>query len=134
MGNASKVFIERVKTRMAEKHWSQRDLAERLGVQPPMISHYLKGNRAPNLEGLLKWADALEVSPGWLIDEQSVNESREPSPEDIVKVIAERFIENKSRLAIVGLALNADPELLETLTDAVRPFLDRNDKAKVSIR
>ena len=51
-----------------EKNLSQEELSERVGVASPYISMMESGHKYPNLEMLLKLAEALDVRPGALLD------------------------------------------------------------------
>jgi len=48
---------------------SQTSLAGKAGFNPCAINHYEKGRRMPNMDNILKLADALEVTVGFLIGE-----------------------------------------------------------------
>lgn len=51
-----------------EKNFSQADLADRLGIEQSYISLLEVGKRTPSIIMLIKIADALEVSPGVMVD------------------------------------------------------------------
>lgn len=52
-----------------EKNISQKELAQRLGVTPPMLSQYETGRRKPRVSTLLKIAEALGCDPKTLVGE-----------------------------------------------------------------
>lgn len=119
---------------MVELKINQAKLAERLGVSQGVVSRYLSGERSPGIDVLEKWAEALEVSPAYLVDAQlaTVEVTKTPSEEDVAWEVLRKLLSNPARLAVLRVVLKADSVLLETLTDAVRPFFDDNDKAKTS--
>lgn len=57
-----------------EKELSQEELADRLDTSPPYVSMLESGKRYPSIEMLIRIANALETSPG-----------------DIMNFIAERY-------------------------------------------
>lgn len=62
-----KVFAANVRHRRAELRLSQIALAKRAGIPQPDISDMERGSRSPNLSTIAKLADALEVSPSFLL-------------------------------------------------------------------
>lgn len=47
---------------------SQRELSKRCGISETSISRYLAGERVPKITSIINLADALRVSPSYLID------------------------------------------------------------------
>ena len=63
MGNFSSVF----KQLRIKEHFSQQELADKLGLSKSTISMYENGNREPDLETLEKIADFFNVDMDYLI-------------------------------------------------------------------
>ena len=53
--------INRIKVVLAEKNRTNKFLAESLSVDPSQVSRWVTNRQQPNLETLLKIANALEV-------------------------------------------------------------------------
>lgn len=58
---------ENIRKAREEKNISQKELAERLGVTPPMISQYETGKRNPRAPALIKIAEAIGCDPKTLV-------------------------------------------------------------------
>lgn len=63
----AKLFPERLLIAIHRRKITQRELAERIGVSPKVISKYVRGRSTPTLDTLYKIADALDVSVDWLL-------------------------------------------------------------------
>lgn len=57
-------IAEQVRDRMIDLEWTQRDLAERMMIQPPTLCRILNGHQNLNLHSVQRLADAL----GCLVD------------------------------------------------------------------
>lgn len=55
-------FSENLKQIRIKKGFSQKEIAERLGVSQPSYAQYESGKRKPKLETLSKIADALDIT------------------------------------------------------------------------
>ncbi|WP_295285707.1 helix-turn-helix domain-containing protein [Veillonella sp.] len=66
-------FINRLKTVMAEHKISQTELAKRTGIRQSSISDWLNNKYDPKQDKVYLLANALNVSPAWLLgyDEQN---------------------------------------------------------------
>lgn len=58
---------ERLRKARKTSGLSQSELAARVKVKPPLISHFENGKRAPSLLSLRRLADALDVSIDYLL-------------------------------------------------------------------
>lgn len=68
--NLAKTFMPGVLRRHRDAAgMSQQDLADSVGIGKSYISSLELGYRAPNLNLLVKIADALHINPGQLVDE-----------------------------------------------------------------
>jgi transcriptional regulator with XRE-family HTH domain len=52
---------QKIEALLQKKEWSQRDLARRLGVQPPNVNRWIKGHIAPSAASLQKLSAVLRV-------------------------------------------------------------------------
>lgn len=64
MGN---LFNENLKKARLERGYSQKEVAENIGVAKSTYSLYESGNREPNVETIKKIADFLEISSDRLL-------------------------------------------------------------------
>ncbi len=74
-----RLFVMRLKQKLAERGLSQRRLAQLACVTSGSISDYLYGARMPRAAELARLARALDVSMGWLWGE---DESDSSTPKD----------------------------------------------------
>ena len=78
--NLAKTFMPGVLRRYRDAAGlSQRDLADRVGIGKSYISSLELGYRAPNLNLLVKIADALQIKPGQLVDEMVMDAQKSSS-------------------------------------------------------
>lgn len=62
-----KIFGERVKTTLKEMQISQKQLAEKLNVQPSTLCEWLNGHNEPPMQAIVDIALCLEVSTDYLL-------------------------------------------------------------------
>lgn len=60
-------FGKNLRNARINKGMSQKELAERVGVFPSVISRYENSNRSPHADNIHKFAKALDISPAELI-------------------------------------------------------------------
>lgn len=60
-------FIFRLKLIMEQKAITQAELAKRTGIRQSSISDWLAGKYQPKQDKIAVIADALNISPGWLL-------------------------------------------------------------------
>lgn len=60
-------FPARLRRARLGKDWTQDVLADRTGIEKPRLSRYENGHIEPRLDTVEVLADALAVSPGWLV-------------------------------------------------------------------
>ena len=70
-------FIERLNSILQKRNLSQADLSKMPGIRSSSISDWLNGKYEPKQDKIAIIADALNVSPVWLIgyDEPSTNQT-----------------------------------------------------------
>lgn len=57
----------RISALRRQKNWSQRELAERMGVRPSTIGMYEQGRREPDCAGLVRLAELFGVTTDYLL-------------------------------------------------------------------
>ncbi len=67
-------FGERFKELLAKSEYSQREIAQDIGVTESAISKYLSGERIPNGDILLNLATALNTTTDYLLGLDSTND------------------------------------------------------------
>ncbi len=67
------IFQNQIRRIMKERHVSQRELADMLGVQPSSVSRYVTGERSPDLDVLVQIANELKVSLNELLGADTVD-------------------------------------------------------------
>jgi len=60
-------FHEKIKELRDGRGWTQNELAEKLGTDGRMISHYEKGKNIPSADILIKMAELFNVSIDYLL-------------------------------------------------------------------
>ena len=60
-------FSENVKALREERHWSQQDVADRVGLNKMTISQYENGKRKPSFEMIEKLAEIFHVDLNYLM-------------------------------------------------------------------
>lgn len=70
-------FIERLNSILQKRNLSQADLSKMTGIRSSSISDWLNGKYEPKQDKIAIIADALNISPVWLIgyDEPSTNQT-----------------------------------------------------------
>ena len=62
-----KIFRERLKETRLSCKWTQRQIADALGISQPSYIRYENGTSEPTLENLVKIADLFDVSVDFLL-------------------------------------------------------------------
>ena len=62
-----KIFLERLLEQRKLYGYTQRDMAERLGISQPSYVRYENGTSEPTQENLVKIADIFDVSTDYLL-------------------------------------------------------------------
>lgn len=65
-----KIFRERLLEQRKLYGYTQRDMAERLGISQPSYVRYENGTSEPTQENLVKIADIFDVSTDYLLDQE----------------------------------------------------------------
>jgi transcriptional regulator with XRE-family HTH domain len=72
----ARAFGTRLRTVRTERGMTQEALAHAAGVHPTYVSNCERGYSAPTLETILRFADALDVRPGELVDDLDLPKRR----------------------------------------------------------
>jgi len=64
----NKMFNKKLIKRLKQIGMTQRELAKEIGVTEAAVSRYIKGEREPSEDILLKIADAIEVAPEYFAE------------------------------------------------------------------
>lgn len=51
-----------IKVELAERDWTQKDLAEAIGIGRPAMNHYIKGHKSIPMPTVIKVAEAFGLS------------------------------------------------------------------------
>ena len=62
-----KIFCERLEEVRRENHYTQKQMADLLGIKQPSYARYEDGSTEPNLHRLCIIADTFEVSVDYLL-------------------------------------------------------------------
>lgn len=68
--------LEHIKLIMADLNLTQAEVAGKLGIQQPYLSHILKGNKPFSIENILRFAEAYSVNLNWLLLGTETNKYR----------------------------------------------------------
>lgn len=67
MDKQTQLFIDRLNYAMAKQGMKAAELSRRTGISPAILSQYRKGLYLPKQNRVYLLAEALKVSPSWLI-------------------------------------------------------------------
>lgn len=147
-------FSEKLKNIRREKGFSQKEIAEKLGVSQPSYAQYENGKRKPKIETLRRIASALGVgledfmseaelslfesmAQLYLKSDDDIEELEsldEHSPQEDARII-KRKIELKTRLLIqYEKSRDSAMEDIEYLTAEVKDLQGRIDKLSAEIQ
>lgn len=120
MANSSVLLAKRIRERLAKLSLTQGELSERSGLGQVQISKYLNLKSEPTLGSIDRIAEALGVTPDWLIREDAPEPTH--TVEDCLAVV--------SRAARSGCDLPEMPPKLpegcpEAVADAIAAALVR---------
>lgn len=107
-------FSENIKSLRKQRHITQVQLAEKIGVSRSTISMYEMGEREPDFETLEAIADVFNVDMAYLIGTETKKAPAKAEANDEVII---RFIRSlpRERLRGILLALGAPEEVLAAL-------------------
>ena len=102
----------RIKTLRSQSHMTQRELAQKIGLTPKMISFYEKSERIPPADIIIKFVDIFNVSADYLLglsnspDAKEVIHGEQLSTEEKEIVDAYRAMNTDGKRILLGKALD----------------------------
>src|SRR5260370_40041578 len=99
----SDIFADRLRTARESRKMSQSDLAEKAGLLPSAVSHFETGRRSPSFANLKALADALKITPDYLI-------GRSDQP-NISSAVSSKLLRNAEKMSADDL------KTLESMSD-----------------
>jgi transcriptional regulator with XRE-family HTH domain len=66
-----------IKVELAERDWTQKDLAERIGIGRPAMNHYIKGHKSIPMPTFIAIAEAFGLTPKTLMERAEARIPRE---------------------------------------------------------
>ena len=66
-------FCEQLRKALYEKRLTQKDLAEKIGVNRPVVNRWITGNSNPSFNSLKKIAAALELPLNYFSEDYNIN-------------------------------------------------------------
>lgn len=102
----------RIKTLRTQSHMTQRELAQKIGLTPKMISFYEKSERIPPADIIIKFVDIFNVSADYLLglsnspDAKEVIHGEQLSTEEKEIVDAYRAMNTDGKRILLGKALD----------------------------
>jgi transcriptional regulator with XRE-family HTH domain len=57
-----------IKVELAERDWTQKDLAEKIGIGRPAMNHYIKGHKSIPMPTFFAIAEAFGLTPKTLME------------------------------------------------------------------
>lgn len=96
---------KRLKSEREKRHWSQKFVAEKIGITNTVLSNYERNYRDPDTETLKKLADLYEVTTDYLLGRSSDPSLTESDEKDIAKRM-ERLREDLMKGSSDGDGLN----------------------------
>jgi transcriptional regulator with XRE-family HTH domain len=88
------IFGQRLATIRKSKGWSQRELADKLGIKRELVDYYERRAPNPSLDFMQRAATALGVSVAELIGDETAPKKRSGGPEGRMR----KLFEQASRL------------------------------------
>lgn len=108
-------FKDRLKTAMELRQISGKKLSQKTGISRSSICLYLSGERTPKTKVFVQLANALNVSPYYLLG-MADNMSIEPIT-----------VNNMSIIQALGGELNKEQTMRNALMDDIKAILSRQD-------
>lgn len=81
------MFPEKIKELRKSKKFTQKDVAEKIGITRPAYTAYEIGKRQPDFETLQKIADLYEVSIDYLLGREEIENSPQYTSVDLDKML-----------------------------------------------
>lgn len=107
-------FAKRLAKAMFFTGIKQSELATKTGLHKGLISHYVHGDNEPTGDSLVRLANALGVTPGWLLGKEEMS-------------IAKLAMPKEFSVPIIGKVAGGDP--IEAVEDVIGEILVDQDPA-----
>jgi transcriptional regulator with XRE-family HTH domain len=101
----NKILTRRIREERQKKGWTQKHMAELIGVQAATFSGYERGYRIPETKTVEKLGDLYGVSVDYLLGRDETWLDKDSPPDDIE---LEQFIREHSNLRVFGDPLSED--------------------------
>ena len=111
-------FGERLSVCIKNAGYTQKQLAEKIGITPVRLNYWVKDKRQPDIPWIKKLASALNVSSDYLIGNAEQNKGGA-----LEALVEERNLSASDRSLIEGI-LNLTPEQREALTAFAATLVD----------
>ncbi|RYZ80787.1 MAG: XRE family transcriptional regulator [Proteobacteria bacterium] len=115
----AETFEIQVRRRLKELGWTHERLASQLGIATAGVSKTLTNGTSPRIDTLVKWAEALGVSPEYLLGLELAPRVEDPSPARLATLVLQSMGVDESRLQLISFILTADETAVETLQSGV---------------
>lgn len=117
-----------------KKGWTQKALAERMGITPTRLNYWEKDKREPDVKMLNLLCRTLEVDPKVLLSDEEIEKAPAPSEDSAEASAIEReMIDRLVSLGLVeeGLQLtDADVEFLIHVSTLISMWFDKRSQGE----
>lgn len=116
-------FSQRLKRRLSEKGFTQKQLAEKLNIPETTISSYFRGRSRPDIETITLLADELETTAEYLLTGKKI------APSQLIGELATQ-LEDSHKRELFEKLIQLTPDNLELAADQLEAILKRQNKEK----
>lgn len=117
-----------------KKGWTQRALAERMGVTPTRLNYWEKDKREPDVKMLNLLCRTLEVDPKVLLSDEEIEKAPAPSEDSAeASAIEKEMIDRLVSLGLIeeGLQLtDVDVEFLIHVSTLISMWFDKRSQGE----
>ena len=117
-----------------KKGWTQKALAERMGITPTRLNYWEKDKREPDVKMLNILCRTLEVDPKVLLSDEEIEKAPAPSEDSAeASAIEKELIDRLVSLGLIeeGLQLtDADVDFLIHVSTLISMWFDKRSKGE----
>ena len=117
-----------------KKGWTQKALAERMGITPTRLNYWEKDKREPDVKMLNLLCRTLEVDPKVLLSDEEIEKAPAPSEDSAeANAIEKEMIDRLVSLGLIeeGLQLtDADVEFLIHVSTLISMLFDKRSQGE----
>lgn len=117
-----------------KKGWTQKALAERMGITPTRLNYWEKDKREPDVKMLNILCRTLEVDPKVLLSDEEIEKAPAPSEDSAeASAIEKEMIDRLVSLGLIeeGLQLtDADVEFLIHVSTLISMWFDKRSQGE----